>query len=220
MYSQSKRNCWEQKDHSFFSSQRREFSSYQLQSLWVLHFANSLQQCSYVEQNRKVHWFWLVKNEMSDLERLLSYSCCYFSLWIFVARLSTLPDQKHSITQALATCEPHITASCVGLWPPLLLNCSENKRSRGVQSGVCFVCSHGGLPSDAFIISLSDATEPRGGDVTTRSVSNMKAGKALAKDLWGETNLTRSVLRWKATRHMWHTGLPACTSGRHTVSQL
>lgn len=65
--SPSKRFCWEQKDHSFFSSQQSEFSSYPFQSLWVLHIANSLQQCSYVEQNRKARWFWLVKNEMLDL---------------------------------------------------------------------------------------------------------------------------------------------------------
>lgn len=198
MYSQSKRMCREQEDHSFFSSQQSKFSSYQLQSLWVLHIANSLQQCSYVEQNRKACWFWLVKNEMLDLWRLLSYSCCYFSLWIFVARLLTWLDRRNSITQALATCEPHITTSCAGLWPPLLLNCSENKRRQRVQSRVCFVCSHGGLPLDAFIISFSDATVPRGGDVTARSMSNMKEGEAAAKKLWGETNLTRNVLRWEA----------------------
>lgn len=119
------------------------------------------------------------------------------------------PTKKSSITQALATCEPHITTSCAGLWPPLFLNCSENKRSRRVQSGVCFVCSHGGLPLDAFIIFLSDATVPRGGDVTARSMSNMKGREATAKDLWGETNLTRSVLRWEARRH--HV---ACTPAR------
>lgn len=118
-----------------------------------------------------------------------------------MARLSTWPNQRSSITQALATCEPHITPSCTGLWPPLLLNCSENKRRQRVQSGVCFVCSHGGLPLDAFIISLSDATVPRGGDVTARSLWNMKEKAVAAKDLWEETNLTRSILRWEARRH-------------------
>lgn len=54
---------------------------------------------------------------------------------------------------------------------------------------------------DAFIISLSDATVPGGGDVTTRSMSNMKEVVTAAKDLWGETNLTRSVLRLEGTRH-------------------
>lgn len=63
------------------------------------------------------------------------------------------------------------------------------------------MCSHGGLPLDAFIISLGDATVPRGGDVTARSKPNMKEGEVAAKDLWGETNLTRSVLRWGARRH-------------------
>lgn len=47
----------------------------------------------------------------------------------------------------------------------------------------------------SFIISLGDATAPRGGDVTARSMSNIKEGVAAAKNLWGETNLTRSVLR-------------------------
>lgn len=94
------------------------------------------------------------------------------------ASLDIGPTKRSSITQALATCEPHITASCAGLWPPPLLNCSENKRRQRVQSGVCFVCSHGGLPLDAFIISPSDATVPRGGDVTARSMSNMKEGRS------------------------------------------
>ena len=40
------------------------------------------------------------------------------------------------------------------------------------------MCSHGGLPSDAFIISPSDATVPRGGDVTAGSMSNMKRGRS------------------------------------------
>jgi len=118
-----------------------------------------------------------------------------------VARPSTCPDQRNSITQALATCEPHITPSCAGLWPPLLLNCSENKRRQRVQSSDCFVCSHGGLPLDAFIISLIDATVPWGDDVTARSMSNMKEGVVAAKNLWGEANSTRSVLRLEARRH-------------------
>lgn len=83
----------------------------------------------------------------------------------------------------------------------LALKLQRKQKKTGVQSGVCFVCSHGGLPLDAFIISLSDATSPRGGDVTAGSMSNMKEREAAAKDLWGETNLTRSVLRWEARRH-------------------
>lgn len=63
------------------------------------------------------------------------------------------------------------------------------------------MCSHGGLPLDAFIISLTDATVPRGGDVTARSMSNMKGGVVVAKNLWRETDLTRSVLRFEARRH-------------------
>lgn len=63
------------------------------------------------------------------------------------------------------------------------------------------MCSHGGLLLDAFIISLADATVPRGGDVTARSMSNMKEEVAGAKNLWGETNLTRSVLRLEARKH-------------------
>lgn len=49
--------------------------------------------------------------------------------------------QRSCITQDLATCEPHITPSCAGLWPPLLLNCGENKGSRkfNVVSALCAV---------------------------------------------------------------------------------
>lgn len=47
---------------------------------------------------------------------------------------------------------------------------------------------------DSFIVSLGDATVPRGGDVMERSMSNIKEGAAAAKILWEETNLTRSVL--------------------------
>lgn len=88
-------------------------------------------------------------------------------------------------------------------WPlttPALKLQRKQKKTR-VQSGVCFVCSHGGLPFDAFIIFLNDATVSRRGDVTARSMSNMKEGEVAAKDLWQETNLTRSVLRREATRH-------------------
>lgn len=46
-YSQSESVCGEHKDHGFFSRKLSEFSSLQLQNLWVLHIANSLQQCSY-----------------------------------------------------------------------------------------------------------------------------------------------------------------------------
>lgn len=102
-----------------------------------------------------------------------------------MARPTTWPDRSSSITQSLATCEPHITTSCAGLWPPLLLNCKENKRRQRVQSGFCFVCSHGGLPLDAFIISLSDATVPRGGDVTARSMSKYKRESCACQGLVG-----------------------------------
>lgn len=71
---------------------------------------------------------------------------------------------------------------------------------------------------DAFIISLSDATVPGGGDVTTRSMSNMKEVVTAAKDLWGETNLTRSVLRLEGTRH--HVAhLPMCLHIRPAYCQ-
>lgn len=113
-YSPSKRICGEQEDHSFFTSQQSEFSSYQLQSLWVLHIANSLQRCSYVEQKRKARWFLLVKKKKSetlDPQRLLSHSCCYSSLWMFVARLSTWPDQREWRYSSL---KPHVCCTLQG----------------------------------------------------------------------------------------------------------
>lgn len=82
-----------------------------------------------------------------------------------------------------------------------LLKLQRTQKEARVQSRVFFVCSHGGRPLDAFIISLSDATVPRGGDVTARSLSNMKEGEAAARGLWRETNLTRSVLGGAAGRH-------------------
>lgn len=52
---------------------------------------------------------------------------------------------------------------------------------------------------DAFIISLADATVPRGGDVTARSMSNMKKREPrLPRTCGGETDLTRSALRVEA----------------------
>lgn len=39
------------------------------QNLRVLRIANALQRCSYVEERKKAHWFWLVANQMSDAER-------------------------------------------------------------------------------------------------------------------------------------------------------
>lgn len=54
------------------------------------------------------------------------------------------------------------------------------------------------------------ATVPRGGDVTARSVSNMKAGDAAARNLWQETNLNGSVLRGAVGRH-YVAQPPACT---------
>lgn len=48
-YSQSESVCREHKDHGFFSRRLSEFSSLQPPNLWVLHIANSLQHCSYVE---------------------------------------------------------------------------------------------------------------------------------------------------------------------------
>ena len=85
----------------------------------------------------------------------------------------------------------------------------QRKQKESESSKWCLfcVCRHGGLPSDAFILSLSDATVPRGGDVTARSMSNMKEGKVAAKDLWGENHFNKSV---EGT--MWQFRLNACTS--------
>lgn len=169
-----------------------------------------------MEQNRKANWFWLVTYEMLDLERLLPYSCCYFSLWMFVARISTWPDRrKRHYSGSSHMWAAHYKELRWPLTTPALKLQRKQKEAR-VQRGVCFVCSHGGLPLDAFIISLSDATVPRGGDVTARSMSNMKEGEVAARDLWRETNLTRSVLRGVAGRH--HVAHPpTCLHIRPTV---
>lgn len=63
------------------------------------------------------------------------------------------------------------------------------------------MCSHGGLPLDAFQIFLGDSIVPKGEgeDVTTTSMSNIKEGKVATKHLWGESHLAGSVLMWEAT---------------------
>lgn len=93
--------------------------------------------------------------------------------------------KESGITQALATCEPHITTSRASPLTTPALKLQRKQKETRVQSGVCFVCSHGGLPLDAFIISLSDATVPRGGYVTARSMSSMKEGRSGCQGLAG-----------------------------------
>lgn len=83
------------------------------------------------------------------------------------------------------------------------------------------MCSHGGLPLDAFIISPSDATVPRGGDVTARSMSSMKEdGRSGCQGLVGRDKFNQKcpeIGRQEGT--MWRVRLRACTSGLYTVSQ-
>lgn len=45
------------------------------QNLWVLHIANSLEQCSYVEERKKAPWFGLLANEMWDVESASGLVC-------------------------------------------------------------------------------------------------------------------------------------------------